>query len=70
MKNNVAKVTEYGDLVIEVNHTKTNDTSDVVKKVDHDTKIDETEKEILNHNATLKQANLASKNDIADFGIF
>ena len=32
MKNNVAKMTEYGDLVVEVNHTKTNETSDLVKK--------------------------------------
>ena len=66
------------------NSVQTNDTSDLVKKADYNTKIDEVEKKIPNHDKyittqefnklttenfseRLKQANLASKNDISYF---
>ena len=68
-----------------VNNIKTTDTSDLVKNADYNTKINEIEKKIIDHDddeyitaqefkkltvdnfaARLKQANLASKNYIAD----
>ena len=68
-----------------VNNIKTTDTSDLVKNTDYNTKINEIEKKIIDHDhgeyitaqelkkltvdnfaARLKQANLASKNYIAD----
>ena len=67
-----------------VNAIQTIDTSDLVKKADYNTIIEDIEKIILDHDKyitsnefnkltkdnfaeRLKQANVASKNDIADF---
>ena len=80
IKNDVAKKTEYNELVKKVNNIST-----TVKKADCNTKIGEIEKKITvdhakyittqefhkltseNFAARLAQANLASKNDIANF---
>ena len=50
MKNDVAKKTEYNILVKRVNNTNTTDTSELVKKPDYDTKANEIENRITNHN--------------------
>ena len=44
VKNEVVKKTEYNELFKIVNNNQATDTSDLVKKTDYDTKIDETEK--------------------------
>ena len=83
VKNDVVKKTEYNELVKKVNAIKTTDTSNLVKKTDYNTKINETERKIIDHDhakyittqgltadsftARLKQVNLSSKNDIAEF---
>ena len=63
-------------MVKKVNAIQTTDTSNLVKKADYDTKIDEIEKKIDNNiiklvaenfTARLKQAKLATKDDISDF---
>ena len=59
-KNEVVKKIEYIKSVKKVNNINTTDTSELVKKTDHKWTSD-------NFRATLKQVNLASKNDIADF---
>ena len=83
---NVVKKTEYNESVIKVTNINTTDTSDLIKNTDYNTKINEIEKKITNHDhdkyittqefnkltsdnftARLAQANLASKNDIANF---
>ena len=46
VKNEVVKKTEHNDLVEKVNNINTTDTSDLVKKPDYNTKINETEKKV------------------------
>ena len=84
VKNDIVKKTEFNELVNKVNAIQTTDTSNLVKKTDYKTKINEMEKETIDHGhakyittqkflapdhftGRLKQANLASKNDIPDF---
>ena len=83
IKNDVVKKTEYDELVKNIKAIQTTDTSNLVKKTDYNTKINETEKKLLimimvisillnknfteNFAARLAQANLASKKDIAAF---
>ena len=59
-KNEVVKKIEHIKSVKKVNNINTTDTSELVKKSDYKWTSD-------NFRATLKQVNLASKNDIADF---
>ena len=78
------KKSVYDEFVKKVNAIQAIDTSDLVKKADNNTRIEDIEKKIINHDKyitknefnkltkknfieRLKQANLASKNDIADF---
>ena len=83
VKNDVIKKTVYDESLKKVNVIQTNDTVNLVEKADYNTKTAETEKTILEHDKyittqeltkltvenaeRLKHANLASKNDIADF---
>ena len=86
VKSGVVNKTEYCEFVKKVNNINTADTSDLVKKADYNTKINETEIKVTDHDhdnyittqefnkltrdnftARFAQANLASKNDIADF---
>ena len=50
VKNTVAKKTYYNELIKKSNAIQTTDTSDLVKKTDYYTKINETEKKVLDHN--------------------
>ena len=47
LKNDVVKKTEYKDLVKKVSNIKATDTSDVVKKIDYNTKINGILKKLL-----------------------
>ena len=84
VKNQVVKKSVYDKLVKKVNAIQAIDTSDLVKKADNNTRSQDNEKKIINHDKyitknefnklaeenfieRLKQINLASKNDIADF---
>ena len=49
VKNNDVKKTKYDKLVKEVNAVQTSDTSDLVKKINYNTKINEIENKILDH---------------------
>ena len=49
VKNNDVKKTKYDKLVKEVNAVQTSDTSDLVKKINCNTKINEIENKILDH---------------------
>ena len=46
---NVVKKTEYNESVIKVTNINTTDTSDLIKNTDYNTKINEIEKKITNH---------------------
>ena len=50
VKNEVLKKTEYNELVKKVNNINTTDTSDLVKKTNYNTKINEIEKKISDNN--------------------
>ena len=50
VKNEVFKKTEYNGLVKKINNINTTDTSNLVKKTDNTTKINEIEKKITDHN--------------------
>ena len=86
VKNDVVKKTKYEELVKKVTSINTTDTSNLAKKTDFNTKINEVEKKITDYDydkyittqefnkltsenfaARLAQANLGSKNDVADF---
>ena len=49
VKNDVVKKTVYDELVIKFNAIQTTDTSNLVKKSDYNTKINEIEKKITDH---------------------
>ena len=49
VKNQVVEKTYYIELVMKYNNINTTDTSDLVKKFDYNTKINEIEKKITNH---------------------
>ena len=49
VKNNDVKKTKYDKLGKEVNAVQTSDTSDLVKKFNYNTKINEIENKILDH---------------------
>ena len=82
--NNVVKKILCNELAKKVNAIQTNDTTNLVKKADYTTKIQDIENKIPDHDkyitaqefskltadnftARLKQAKLATKDDIADF---
>ena len=50
VKNDVVKKTEYDKLVKKVNAIQSNDASNLVEKADCNTKINEIEKKITDHN--------------------
>ena len=47
LKNEVVKKTEYNEVVKKVNNINTTDTSDLVKMLDYNTKINEIESKLL-----------------------
>ena len=47
LKNEVVKKTEYNEVVKKVNNINTTDTSDLVKILDYNTKINEIESKLL-----------------------
>ena len=49
LKNDVVKKTEWNEFVKNVNNIQTTDTSDLVKKTDYNTKINEFEVKISGH---------------------
>ena len=57
VKNDVVKNTEYDELVKNANPVQTTDTSDSVKKIDFNTKINEIEKKITDHDYSNKYIN-------------
>ena len=48
-KNEVVQKIEYNELVKKVNSINTTDTSDLVKKTDYNTKVNEIEEKITDH---------------------
>ena len=68
VNNEVTKMTEYNELVKKVNNINTTDTMDLVKKTGYNTKSNEIEKTITDHDHDkFAQANVPSKNDIVNF---
>ena len=57
VKYEVVKNTEYDKLVKKVNAIKTTDTCDIIKKADYDTKMNEIEKKINDHDNNNKYTN-------------
>ena len=49
VRNNAVKNTKYDELIKNVSNIKTTDTSDLIKKTDYNTKINEIEEKITDH---------------------
>ena len=49
VRNNAVKNTKYDELIKNVSNIKTTDTNDLIKKTDYNTKINEIEEKITNH---------------------
>ena len=66
VRHDVVKKTVYDEFFKKVNAIQAINTSNLVEKSEYNTKIEEIEKKILNHDKYIT-TNLGDKNNIADF---